>query len=74
MQIGAFSSNSLAQQGWTDATRLGGSAASRSGRRIETVESNGHTLYRTFVTFASHDDAVAFCDQLQTAGRNCFVR
>ena len=75
VQIGAFSSPQLADRGWNDAARIAPGAAAGRGKRVEPVEVNGSTLYRTFVTgFASRADAEAFCAELKAAGKSCFVR
>jgi cell division protein FtsN len=75
VQIGAFSSNSQADKGWNDAARVSPSKMLGKGKKVETVDKDGHTLYRTFVTgFASRDDATAFCDDLKSAGKSCIVR
>ncbi len=75
VQIGAFSSNSLAQAGLANASRVSPTAAAGRGRRIEPVSVNGQTLYRTALTgFASRADAARFCDSLRNAGQTCFVR
>ena len=75
VQIGAFSSSALAEQGWNDAARIAPGLAAGRDRRIEPVEVGDHTLYRTFMTgFSSHEAAVAFCDQLRAGGKACFVR
>ena len=73
VQIGAFSSQALADKGWNDALAVAG--GSGLGKSVTAVQSNGATLYRTTVTgFASRDAAAAFCDRLKAAGKSCFVR
>lgn len=75
VQIGAFSSPALADRGWNDAARIAPGAAAGRGKRVEPVEVNGTTLYRTFMTgFASRADAEAFCAELKAAGKSCLVR
>lgn len=75
VQIGAFSSMAQAESGWDAAARSAGSAMAGKSRRIEPVEKDGQTLYRTSVVgFASKDEARALCDRLKSAGRSCFVR
>ncbi|WP_091742784.1 SPOR domain-containing protein [Phenylobacterium immobile] len=76
VQIGAFSSQSLADKGWSDAAAIAPGAAAGKGKRVERVErEDGSTLFRTSVTgFASREDAQAFCGQLKAAGKTCFVR
>lgn len=75
VQIGAFSSQALADKGWNDAAKVAPGAAAGRGKHVEAIQKAGATLYRTTVTgFASHDAAVAFCDQLKAAGKSCFVK
>lgn len=73
VQIGAFSSQALADSNWASAVRLPGGAG--KGKRVEQVQKDGATLFRTTVTgFGSRADAVAFCSALQASGKSCFVR
>lgn len=76
VQIGAFSSQALADKGWSDAAAVAPGAAAGKGKRVERVErDDGSVLFRTAVTgFASREDAQAFCGQLKAAGKSCFVR
>ena len=75
VQIGAFSSQALADKGWSDATALAPGAAAGKGKSVEKVDKDGKTLFRTQVTgFASRADATAFCDKLKAAGKACFVK
>jgi|TARA_R100000935_G_scaffold58274_1_gene94680 outer membrane biosynthesis protein TonB len=75
VQVGAFSSEALADAGWSDAMRALPDSAAGKGKRVEPVESNGKTLYRGYVTgFSSRAEASAYCDRLKAAGRSCFVR
>lgn len=75
VQIGAFSSAALAEQGWSDAVKLAPGLATGKGKSITPVESGGKTLYRTTVTgFASKGQADAFCGALKAAGKSCFIR
>ncbi|MDP1643165.1 MAG: SPOR domain-containing protein [Phenylobacterium sp.] len=75
VQVGAFSSEALADAGWNDAMRALPDSAAGKGKRVEPVESNGKTLYRGYVTgFSSRAEASAYCDRLKAAGRSCFVR
>ena len=75
VQIGAFSSQALADSEWTKAVAVAPGAAAGKGKKVETVEKNGATLYRTQVTgFSSRADAAAFCDKLKAAGKSCFVK
>lgn len=71
VQIGAFSSQALADKEWAAAVKT----APGKGKRVEAVPKNGGTLYRTTVTgFGSRADATAFCDKLKAAGKACFVK
>jgi len=75
VQIGAFSSQALADRGWNEAAAVSPGMAAGKGKQVETVERDGKTLFRTSVTgFASRADATAFCDRLKAAGKSCFVR
>jgi outer membrane biosynthesis protein TonB len=75
VQIGAFSSPSLADKGWSDAVSISPGLAAGKGKSVEKVERDGSTFYRTTVTgFASRADAAAFCAALKGAGKACFVR
>ena len=73
VQIGAFSSEAIASQEWSAAvSRAGGEGR---GKRVEKIEREGATLYRTTVTgFPDRASANAFCDRLKAAGKSCFVR
>src|SRR5258706_558813 len=71
VQIGAFSSQALADKGWSDAAAI--APAAGKGKSVEKVEKDGHTLFRTQVTgFTSRVDATAFCGKLKAAGKACF--
>jgi hypothetical protein len=75
VQIGAFSSQALADRGWNDAAAIAPGAAAGKGKSVEKVDKDGHTLFRTQVTgFASRADAAAFCAKLKAAGKACFVK
>lgn len=75
VQIGAFSSQALAEKGWNDAARIAPGAMAGKGKHVEPVAKDGATLYRTAITgFASKDEANALCDKLKAAGKTCFVR
>ena len=75
VQIGAFSSSALADKGWSDAARIAPGATAGKGKRVEAIQKDGATLYRTAVTgFANRAEAAAFCDQLKAAGKSCFVK
>lgn len=75
VQIGAFSSAALAEKGWSDIAALFPGAMAGKTKRVETVDSNGATLHRTFIGgFSSRAEAVNFCEVLKGQGRQCFVR
>jgi len=75
VQIGAFSSSALADKGWNDAVAIAPGAAAGKGKKVEAVQVNGGTLYRTQVTgFGSRALATQFCDKLKAAGKQCFVK
>ncbi len=75
VQIGAFSSQALADKGWSDAAAIAPGAAAGKGKNVEKVDKDGKTLFRTQVTgFSSRADATAFCEKLKAAGKACFVK
>jgi hypothetical protein len=75
VQIGAFSSTTLADKGWSDvSSAMAGDMAGKS-KRIEALEKNGATLYRTSVTgFSTRASADTFCSGLKAKGKICFVK
>jgi SPOR domain len=76
VQIGAFSSESLADKSWNDAEGVApGSMAGKSKKVVPVTKADGTTLYRTAITgFTSREDAQALCDRLKADGKTCFVR
>lgn len=75
VQIGALSSPALADKAWTEAVRLAPGLAAGKGKKVEAVDKNGTTLYRTSVTgFASREAAKAFCEAISASGKSCFVK
>ncbi|MDO8295803.1 MAG: SPOR domain-containing protein [Caulobacter sp.] len=75
VQIGAFSSEALADRGWNDAATVAPGLAAGKGKRVEPIDKDGKTLYRTSVTgFASRAEAQTFCERLKGAGKSCFVK
>ncbi|MES2896897.1 MAG: SPOR domain-containing protein [Pseudomonadota bacterium] len=75
VQIGAFSSQALADKGWNDAAKVAPGLAAGKGKRVEQIQKDGSTLFRTtFTGFASRQAATDFCNQLKAAGKNCFVK
>ena len=75
VQIGAFSSSALADDGWNDIARLIPGQMAGKTKRVEPTTADGKTLYRASVGgFTSRQEAVAFCDALKSRGRACLVR
>lgn len=75
VQIGALSSPALADKAWSDAVRLAPGLAAGKGKKVEAIDKNGATLYRTSVTgFASREAAKAFCEAIAASGKSCFVK
>ena len=75
VQIGALSSPALADKAWAEATRLAPGLAAGKGKKVEAIDKNGVTLYRTSVTgFASREAAKAFCEAISASGKSCFVK
>ncbi len=75
VQIGAFSTEHLADREWSKAAAVAPGAMAGRGKRVVPVTKDGGTLYRTSITgFATREKAVALCEQLKAAGGNCFVR
>lgn len=75
VQIGAFSSASLADKGWSDAASVAPGLAVGKGKRVEEVDKDGKTLFRTSVTgFSTRAEAQTFCERLKGAGKSCFVK
>jgi hypothetical protein len=76
VQIGAFSTPTLADQGWRDVARLEPESMSGKGKAVQSLmRDDGSTLYRTYVTgFGSVSAAQSFCDDLRAAGKSCMVK
>jgi len=75
VQIGAVSSQALADKAWSDAAAIAPGAAAGKGKNVEKVDKDGKTLFRVQVTgFADRAAATAFCDKLKAAGKACFVK
>ena len=75
VQIGAFSSQSLADREWSKAAAVAPGSMAGKGKRVAAVDKDGATLYRTAITgFTSREAAQALCDRLAAAGGKCFVR
>ena len=76
VQIGAFSSQSMAEKSWNSAAGLApGSMAGKGKRVAQVTKPDGTTLYRAAITgFDNRQAAQAMCARLAAAGRTCFVR
>ena len=75
VQIGAVSSQALADKAWSDAAAIAPGAAAGKGKNVEKVDKDGKTLFRVQVTgFGDRAAATAFCDKLKAAGKACFVK
>lgn len=75
VQIGAFSSEALADRGWNDAATVAPGLAAGKGKRVEAIDRDGKILYRTSVTgFSTRAEAQTFCERLKGAGKSCFVK
>lgn len=75
VQIGAFSSQAIADREYAAVAAAFPSFASGRTKRVEQVQSSsGATVYRTTMGGFSRDQAQAFCAALRGAGRDCFVR
>ena len=75
VQIGAFSSTAIADREYAAVAGHFGQYASGAQKRVtEVTSANGSTLYRTAFSGLSRERAVAFCNALKAAGRDCIVR
>jgi outer membrane biosynthesis protein TonB len=75
VQIGAFSSAALADQGYADVATLMGLSIQGKSKHVEPVDKDGHTLYRATVNgFSDRASAAAFCEALKAKGKICFVK
>lgn len=75
VQIGAFSSTAIADREYAAVASRFGQYASGAGKGVEEVTTaSGSTVYRTTFTGMSRERAVAFCNALKAAGRDCLVR
>ncbi|MDO9609859.1 MAG: SPOR domain-containing protein [Brevundimonas sp.] len=75
VQIGAFSSTEIADREYAVVAGRFGQYASGAQKRVtEVTSSSGSTLYRTTFSGLSRERAVAFCNALKAAGRDCIVR
>ena len=74
VQIGAFSSAAIADSEFAKVRSAFSRYTAGRGKRVEPVERNGQTLYRTAFTGFSKADAQAFCNALKAAGKACIVK
>lgn len=75
VQIGAYSSNALADKGWQDIASAFPGQMSGKSKKVEPLAKDGSTLFRTSISgWADKAAAQAFCAQLKAAGRACFVK
>lgn len=75
VQIGAFFSTAIADREYAAVAARFGQYASGAEKRVQEVTAaNGSTVYRTTFTGMSRERAVAFCNALKAAGRDCIVR
>lgn len=75
VQIGAFSSQAIADREYASVAGAFPQFASGASKRVEQVQtSSGQTVYRTTFTGLSAQDARAFCAALRASGRDCLVR
>lgn len=75
VQIGAFTSQALADSEYNKLVSSYGLFLSGTGKRVEKVETANGTVFRTsFVGFATSEKAHAFCSALHAAGHDCFVK
>ena len=75
VQIGAFSSTEIADREYAAVAGRFGQYLSGAQKRVtEVTTSGGSTLYRTSFAGMSRERAVAFCNALKAAGRDCIVR
>lgn len=75
VQIGAYSSAALADKGWSDLAKAFPAPMSGKSKRVEPLERDGKTLYRTSVAgWGSKAAAQAFCEQMKAKGMSCLVK
>ena len=75
VQIGAFSSTEIADREYAAVAGRFRQYASGAQKRVtEVTSSSGSTLSRTTFSGLSRERAVAFCNALKAAGRDCIVR
>jgi hypothetical protein len=75
VQIGAFSSTAQSEKGWADVSAAMAGAMGGKSKRVEMLDKDGKTLYRTSVAgFSSRAAADAFCRALAAKGHICFAK
>jgi hypothetical protein len=75
VQIGAFSSAALSDEGYADVSRIMVGQMVGKAKHVMTVDHGGATLFRTWVSgFASRAQAEAFCAGLKAHSKPCFVK
>lgn len=75
VQIGAFNSQEAADQQYGKIASTYGMFLGGTSKRVEKVETNGKTLYRTsFTGFSDREKASEFCRALKSAGKDCMVK
>jgi hypothetical protein len=75
VQIGAFSSAALSDQGYADVSKLMVGQMVGKAKHVMTIDHDGATLFRTWVSgFATRAQANAFCTALKAHGKPCFVK
>lgn len=75
VQIGAFSSSALSDKGFADVSAAMAGAMGGKSKRVEALEKDGKTLYRTSVVgFPNRAAAEAFCKALAAKGHTCFAK
>jgi cell division protein FtsN len=75
VQIGAFSSQALADQQWNQIAGAFPADMVGKSKRTEQVQVNGNTMYRGLIAgFSSRAEADAFCGKMKAQGRDCFAR
>jgi hypothetical protein len=75
VQIGAFSSAALSDQGYEDVSKIMVGQMVGKAKHVMTVDHAGATLFRTWVSgFTSRAQADAFCAALKARSKPCFVK
>jgi hypothetical protein len=75
VQIGAFSSAALSDQGYADVSKIMVGQMAGKAKHVMTVDHDGATLFRTWVSgFATRAEAGAFCAALKAHSKPCFVK